>query len=79
MARKKLARQKTVESGTLKRGRNSELIGQRNERLISRYHELTEVQRLRVDDVLRILSTEEFFISERRIWDIITKNLKCHE
>ena len=52
-------------------GRSSELIKKRDAALIRRYHYWTEVQRLRFDDALRILSKEEFFLSEQRIMTII--------
>ena len=55
------------------RGRNKELIRQRDEALCRRYNYWTEVQRLRFDDALRVLSEKEFFISEERIMSIIRK------
>ena len=57
------------------RGRNSELIRKRDEALCRRYYELTEKQRLRFDDALRVLSEREFFISEGRIMAIIRKKV----
>jgi hypothetical protein len=74
MARKKRKFQPSI-NHCKKRGRNTDLIRMRNVKLVKRYHALSEVQRLRSDDVLRILSTEEFFISEQRIWHIIKQNL----
>ena len=53
------------------RGRNKHLIEQRNSALIRRYYYWTEVQRLRFDDALKILSEQEFFISEERIMAVI--------
>ena len=53
------------------KGRNKDLIEKRNKALLLRYHELTEVNRLRFDDALRVLSEQEFFISEERILAII--------
>ena len=61
----------------MKKGRNSNLIALRDEALCRRYYYWTEVQRLRFDDALRLLSTQEFFISEERIMAIIRK--KCSE
>lgn len=55
------------------KGRDAELIRLRDEKLCHRYYYWTEVQRLRFDDALRILSREEFFISEERIMSIIRK------
>ncbi|WP_418989261.1 transposase [Alistipes sp.] len=57
------------------KGRSKDLIKKRNIALLLRYHELTEVQRLRFDDALKLLSEREFFISEERIVAIIRD---CH-
>ena len=59
------------------RGRNKHLIEQRNSALIRRYYYWTEVQRLRFDDALKILSEQEFFISEERIMAVISQ--ACRE
>ena len=59
------------------RGRDQELIKRRDEALCRRYYYWTEVQRLRFDDALKVLSKEEFFISEERILAIIRR--KCKE
>lgn len=59
------------------RGRNKELIRKRDEQLCRRYYYWTEKQRLRFDDALRILSQQEFFLSEERIMAII--RAKCRE
>lgn len=56
------------------RGRNQELLSLRDEKLLRRYYELTEVQNLRFDRALQLLSVDEFFISEARIMSIIRKN-----
>ena len=53
------------------RGRNKDLIDKRNEALCRRWYYWTEVQRLRFDDALKILSEQEFFISEDRVMAII--------
>lgn len=55
------------------KGRDKELVSARDRKLYERYYYWTEVQRLRFDDALHILSTEEFFISESRIMQIIRK------
>ncbi len=57
------------------KGRDKTLIELRDEALLRRYYYWTEVQRLRFDDALRILSRQEFFISEERIMSIIRR--KC--
>ena len=56
------------------KGRNKDLIEKRNIALLRRFHELTEVNRLRFDDALKVLSTQEFFISEERILAIIRES-----
>ena len=58
-------------------GRNKSLISLRDEKLLRRYYYWTEVQRLRFDDALKILSRDEFFLSEDRIMAIIRAN--CHK
>ncbi len=55
----------------MKKGRNADLIKSRDAALVRRYYYWTEVQRLRFDDTLRILSEQEFFLSEQRIMAII--------
>ncbi len=56
------------------KGRSKDLIQKRDEMLLRRYYYWTEIQRRRFDDTLRILSREEFFISEERIMAIIRNN-----
>jgi len=58
-----------------KRGRNKDLITLRDEKLLRRWYYWTEVERLRFDDALKVLSQQEFFISEERITAIIRENL----
>lgn len=53
------------------KGRDKNLVNSRNKRIYERYYFWTEVKRLRFDDALRRLSTEEFFLSESRIMQII--------
>lgn len=57
------------------KGRDSELVRLRDEALCRRYYELTERQRLRFDDALKVLSKHEFFISEERIMAIIRRRI----
>ena len=59
------------------KGRNKDLISKRDEALCRRYYYWTEVQRLRFDDALKVLSKQEFFISEERIMSVIRR--KCRE
>lgn len=51
------------------------MIRLRDEALCRRYYELTERQRLRFDDALKVLSKREFFISEERIMAIIRRKV----
>jgi hypothetical protein len=60
----------------MSKGRNKQLIKKRDEHLCRRYYFWTEVKRLRFDDALRILSEQEFFLSEERILSIIRKSTK---
>ena len=59
------------------KGRDKGLIELRDEALCRRYYYWTEEKRLRFDDALRVLSRQEFFISEERIMSIIRR--KCSE
>lgn len=52
------------------------MISLRDEALFKRYIYWTEGKRRRFDDVLRILSKEEFFISEERILAIIRRKIR---
>jgi len=56
------------------RGRSKELLIIRNEKLIKRFYQKFEVERKRLDDVLKELSIEEFWISPARIMEIIQEN-----
>ena len=55
------------------KGRDKDLVRLRDEALCRRYYELTEKQRLRFDDALKILSQHEFFLSEERIMAIVRR------
>lgn len=56
-----------------KKGRDIKLIQLRDEKLCERFVYHYEVCKIRLDEVLRILSEEEFFLSEQRIWNIIKR------
>lgn len=56
--------------------RDKELTERRNKAICKCYKYLTEVKHLRFDYVVEILSTQEFFLSEYRIMDIIRKAAK---
>lgn len=54
-----------------KKGRNLELIRERDQKILERFVYWTEDQRLRSDDAVKILSKSEFFLSEQRIIRIL--------
>ena len=56
------------------KGRSEELIRKRDEALIERFIYWTETARLRYDDTIKVLSENEFFISESRVLQILRKN-----
>jgi hypothetical protein len=56
------------------KGRNAGLLQRRDQKLIRRFYYWFETRRRRLDDVLKILSQDEFFISEGRIMEIIKEN-----
>ena len=58
------------------KGRDKELIKKRDEALCRRYYYWTETQGLRFDRALKILSEQEFFISEERIMVVIRERSK---
>jgi hypothetical protein len=58
------------------KGRDRELIKKRDNALCRRWVYWSEVKRLRTDDVLKVLSQDEFFLSEERIYCIIRNNQK---
>lgn len=60
----------------MSRGRNK-LIAKRNAAIYNRWLYWTETQRRRFDDVITILSEEEFFLSEDRILRIIRDQIKA--
>ncbi|BDD07452.1 hypothetical protein [Aureibacter tunicatorum] len=59
----------------IKKGRNAELVERRNKALIKRFYYWTELKRRRFDDTLQILSSDEFYISEQTIENILRKNV----
>ena len=54
-----------------RKGRNRELIRERDQKILERFIYWTEDQRLRSDDAVVILSKQEFFLSEQRIIRIL--------
>ena len=60
----------------MSKGRDKHLIDERDRKLFERYYYWTEVKRLRFDDTIRKLSSEEFFISEGRVMQIIRRMIR---
>lgn len=56
-----------------KKGRNRELINERDKKLFERYYYWSEVQRLRFDDTIHKLAYEEFFLSEATTLRIVKR------
>lgn len=54
-----------------KKGRNQNLVNIRDRKILERFIYWTEEQRLRSDDAVKILSQQEFFLSEQRILKIL--------
>ena len=54
-----------------KKGRNCNLIELRNRKICERFTYWYGVHKVRLDETLRILSEEEFYLTERHIWRII--------
>ena len=61
--------------GKMAKARNKQLIEERDKKLFERFYYWSEVQRLRFDDVIHKLSTEEFFICEATTLRIIKRML----
>lgn len=57
-----------------KKGRDAYLIELRNQKLRERFCYWYGVCKVRLDETLRILSEEEFFISQQRIWTIVKES-----
>lgn len=59
------------------KGRDKTLIELRDEALLRRYYYWTEVQRLRFDDALRILSARNFLYRRSVLWRSSEENATC--
>ena len=57
------------------RGRNKQLIQERDRKLFERFYYWSEVRRLRFDDTIAKLSHEEFFLSESTTLRIVRRML----
>ena len=54
--------------------RSKELIEKRDRAIVDKFHELYDVKRMRMDDVLRILSEQHFFLDTNYIYSRIFYN-----
>lgn len=61
-----------AERRVFKKGRSVKLIRRRDDFLMVRYFYYTEVKRLRFDDVLRVMSEDEFFIETQTVLNRLT-------
>lgn len=57
-------------------GRNKDLLLARDQKIYERYIYWTEVRRLRFDDAVKILSQEEFFVSEFIVLSVVRKGVR---
>lgn len=56
--------------------RKRDLIKKRDQQMVQKFHELYDVKRKRMDDVLKELSENVFFLNEEYIYSRI---FYCHE
>ncbi len=56
-----------------RKGRNHKYLELRDRKMAERWHYWTEVKRRRFDDVIKILSEEEFFVGEQTIVQVIKR------
>ena len=57
-------------------GRNKKLLNARDHKIFERYIFWTEIKRIRFDDAIKILSSEEFFVSECVIISVVRKGVQ---
>ena len=58
------------------KGRNKNLIEERDQKLYERFYCLVEVKRLRFDDAVKYLAENEFFLSEARVIQLLRKKIQ---
>lgn len=54
--------------------RKQRLISERDKRLVEKFHQLHDVQRLRMDDVLKLLGEQVFFLDPQYVYKLIFYN-----
>lgn len=54
--------------------RNTDLKKKRDKQMVEKFHQLYDVKRMRIDDVLQELSEKHFFLSTQYIYNIIFYN-----
>lgn len=57
----------------MKKGRNSDLVKKRNRDICRRFTYWYFVRKIRIDETLRILAEEEFYLTARHLWRIISE------
>lgn len=58
------------------KGRNKNLIEERDQKLYERFYCLVEVKRMRFDDAVKYLAENEFFLSEARVIQLLRKKIQ---
>lgn len=54
--------------------RRKNLINERDKRLVEKFHELHDVKRIRMDDVLEMLGEQVFFLDPQYVYKLIFYN-----
>jgi hypothetical protein len=59
--------------------RSQDLIKKRDKAIVSKFHELYDIKRMRIDDVLKIMSEQHFYLDEKYIYSRIFYDTDNHE
>ena len=59
--------------------RSKELIKKRDKAIVSKFHELYDLKRMRMDDVLKIMSEQHFYLDEKYLYARIFYDQENHE
>jgi len=59
--------------------RSKELIKKRDKAIVSKFHELYDLKRMRMDDVLKIMSEQHFYLDTNYIYARIFYDTDNHE
>lgn len=58
----------------MKKGRRTDLRLLRDKRMVEKFHELYDIKRMRIEDVLSDLEQKYFFIDKTHIYNLIFRN-----